>query len=474
MTKSTEFLPVNFATQSYQARSKISSSERLLNMYAEQAPNPDNTYPVVLYNTSGLKPFIDFDLDIAVNGLEKMVNDLIVVVGTEVFIVNSNLSKTSLGILSTTPARVLTANNGTETVILTVAGSAFIATATTLTEITDPNYEDSISVTYIDGFIIFCTFSKIFISGLFDASTYNALDFKKAEGDPDNIVKGIAHRRELWVFGGRTIEIFYNSGNPDFPFERLQGGFIEKGAVAKSAIVSAAEGLFFIGDDKIVYQIESYQPRAISNNAIERQLSKLSNIDDGIGWLYSEEGHKFYSITFPTDMRTFEYDLRTGQWHERGSIDSNLNMIRWRANNHVIFNNKNIIGDFERGQLYELDVDTFNEDGQYIGRELISSKLIFNHNKFRVLRFELEMETGVGLISGQGSDPEVTLQFSTDGGQTFSNEILRKLGKIGEYFTVISWDTLGQGRSFVFKIKMTDPVKMAVISANARIKLDRL
>ena len=403
-----------------------------------------------------------------------MVDDLIVVVGTSVYVVNGNLTKTLIGTLPTTPDRIATANNGTQTVLLTTAGTAFVATTTTLTQITDADYENSISVTYLAGFIIFCTLSKIFISSTFDAFSYNPLDFRTAEADPDNIVRGIAHREELWVFGGKTTEIFYNSGNPDFPFEKLQGGLIQRGAVAKNAIVSVAEGLFFVGDDKIVYRIENYQPIPISSHAINKQLSELSNIDDGIGWVYAEDGHKFLCLTFITDNLTIEYDLKTDQWHERSSIDSNLNSIRWRANNHVIFNNKNIVGDFEKGHLHELDLNTFTDDGQYIPRELVSSKLIFDHNRFRVLRFELEMESGVGLTTGQGSDPEIALQFSTDGGRTFSNQSLRKLGKLGEYFTIISWDTLGQGRSFIFKVKMSDPVKMAIISVNARIKLDRL
>ncbi len=473
MSKSTKFVPVRFATQSYQARSSVSSSERLVNMYAEQAPKDEN-YPVVLYGTSGLKPFVDFGTDLAINAIEKMVNDLIVVVGTDVYVVDSNLSQTLIGILPTSPDRVLTANNGTQTVLLTSSGRAFVATTTTLTEITDPDYEDSISVTYLGGYMIFCTLSKIFISGLFDASDFDSLDFRKAEADPDNIVRGIKHREELWVFGGQTTEIYINTGNPDFPFEKLQGALIQRGAVAGNAIVSSAEGLFFIGDDKVVYQIEGYQPIAISNHAIHKKLSELSNIDDGIGWVYTEDNHKFLCYTFPTDDLTIEYDLGIGQWHERESIDSNLNEIRWRANNHVIFNNKNIVGDFEKGKLYELNLDTFDEDGQRIKREMISAKLIFDRNRLRVPEFILEMEAGVGIATGQGSDPEIALRFSIDGGHTFSNEIIRKLGKIGEYFTAISWDSLGQGRSFIFKVIVTDPVKMAVISANARIKLDRL
>ena len=73
---------------------------------------------------------------------------------------------------------------------------------------------------------------------------------------------------------------------------------------------------------------------------------------------------------------------------------------------------------------------------------------------------ELYGESGVGLTSGQGADPQVLMSFSVDGARTFNNRISRSIGKIGEYTKRTIWNSLGRiSRNMTIKFEVSDPVK---------------
>jgi hypothetical protein len=80
-------------------------------------------------------------------------------------------------------------------------------------------------------------------------------------------------------------------------------------------------------------------------------------------------------------------------------------------------------------------------------------------------KFQLDMETGVGLTTGQGSNPKVMLQWSTDHGHTWSNEHWIEAGKEGAYRWRAIWRRLGRARDMVFRVVMSDPVKVSWIDA---------
>jgi hypothetical protein len=81
---------------------------------------------------------------------------------------------------------------------------------------------------------------------------------------------------------------------------------------------------------------------------------------------------------------------------------------------------------------------------------------------------QLDCESGVGLNVGQGSDPQVMLRWSDDGGHTWSNEHWRSMGKIGVYQARVIWRRLGMTvklRDRVYEASGTDPVKIAIMGA---------
>lgn len=68
------------------------------------------------------------------------------------------------------------------------------------------------------------------------------------------------------------------------------------------------------------------------------------------------------------------------------------------------------------------------------------------------------IDSGIGLISGQGSNPQVMLRVSTDG-QTWGNQRSCSAGKMGQYAREVAWQICGSsGRIWMPEIVVSDPV----------------
>lgn len=61
-----------------------------------------------------------------------------------------------------------------------------------------------------------------------------------------------------------------------------------------------------------------------------------------------------------------------------------------------------------------------------------------------------------------GADPQVMLQISKNNGATWGTELWKDLGALGNYLTRVVWRRLGIARDWLFKLRITDPVKVVL------------
>lgn len=334
------------------------------------------------------------------------------------------------------------------------------------------------NVIWIDGFFIFNKqdTAEFYVSE-WNSISVSALSFASAEGDPDNIMSMISNHRDLWLFNERTTEVWANTGNADFPFERIQGGFIEKGCVAADSVAKIDGVVFWLGRDEfgegIVFAAQGLTPQRISTHAIEQAIQSYADISTARAYTYQDGGHSFYVLNFAE--ATWVYDLSTKLWHERAYTEDGL-LQRHRADCHAFFPDLRIhlVGDYESGEVYKFDESVYTDNGDPITR-LRTSPHVSNSGKMLFFNeFTLDMETGVGTVSGQGSDPQVMLDFSNDGGHTWIGESWASAGQqsggIGDYKKRVIWRRLGKARDRVFRVKITDPVKVVLMGAELEIE----
>ena len=235
-------------------------------------------------------------------------------------------------------------------------------------QVTDPDFPGAVTVGYLDGYFVFNepNSQKLWVSGLFDGTQVDPLDFASAEGSPDGIVGIIVDHREVWVFGTDSTEVWYNAGAADFPLARIQGAFNEIGCVAPYSIAKLDNNIFWLGCDArgqgIVYRTNGYVGQRISTHAIEWQIQQYTNMSDATAYTYQQDGHAFYVLNFPSGNTTWVYDVATGAWHERAYLE-NGEFNRHRGNCQCNFNGDIVIGDYENGNIYTFDLTTYADNG---------------------------------------------------------------------------------------------------------------
>lgn len=466
---SRQSLPINFAINSYLSKSSLASSERLVNMRAELNPQT-SPFKYTLFETPGLTEWTNTGIPLAILGMQVMGELLYVVVQNgNVYRYDSTKTQTMLGNIPEDLSNVIMTNNGTQMTILTDNGTAYYCTsvASSLTQITDADYQLSDSVATLDGYTIATKqLGRTFqFSNLNTTQTWDALDTQTVEANGSNIVRAATNNLEVWFFKEDIIEVYYDSARPGYIFDRKDGILIQKGCAAKLSIASLDNCFFFLGNDRLVYQTIGYQLNPVSTFPISQAIQSYETIDDAFGFCYTHDGHKIYALCFPTEGKFWEYDISVGLWSERTSINNSGAESRWRANCHAHFFGKNLIGDYETGIIYEIDSSTYTENGTRILRKAITSTVFQNYGRATLQRFILVMNTGEGIASGQGSNPEIMLRVSTDGGRQYSFEMWQPLGAAGEYLTDVFWTNLGEGRSAIFEVNYSDPTQFRIVGA---------
>ena len=462
----------------YVARSVNAADARMVNLFPEIVPEGGKE-PAFLNRCPGLK----FQNRVGVGPIRGLWahqtrgDDFYVASGNEFYKLTS-LTGTpiKLGNISGT-GPVSIADNGTQ-LFIACGEKGYIYNESTgvFAQITDPDFAGATTVCYLDGYFVFNQPNSqiIWVSQLLDGTSVEPLDFASAEGSPDGVVGIINDHKELWVFGTDTTEVWYNAGGTDFPLAPIQGAFNEIGCLSPWTIQKLDNSIFWLGTDPrgdgIVYRADGYKGQRISTHAVEWQIQQYPDLTEATAYTYQQDGHSFYVLNFPSANTTWVYDASTNAWHERaGFVDGDF--TRQRADNMCNFQNTTVVGDFENSNIYTLDLDTYADNGQ-IQRWLRSWRALptgqNNLNRTAQHSLQLDIQAGVGLNDGQGSDPEVMLRWSDDGGHTWSNEHWVKIGKIGQYGRRAIWRRLGMTekiRDRVYEVSMTDPVKTTIMGA---------
>jgi len=464
---------------SYVARSVNAADNRMVNLFPEVVPEGGNT-SAFLNRAPGLRLLADIGTG-PIRGISSFNGKMYVVSGRTLYEVDSDYVATARGTMIDNQIPVSMANNGTQLFIAANGPSYVYNTVTTVFgQVTDPDFPGALTVSYLDGYFVFIEpfGQKVWVTDLLDPTSIDPLNFASAEGDPDGLISSIVDHSEVWLFGTNSIEVWYNSGDSDFPLQRIQGAFNEIGCAATFSVAKLDNGLFWLGADSrgqgIVYRANGYNGKRISTHAVEWQIQQYERIDDAIAYTYQQDGHSFYVLSFPTADKTWVYDAATDAWHERAGW-INGRFIRHRSNCQTAFNNLVIVGDYQNGNIYALDMNVYDDYGR-VQRWVRSWRALppdtndLKRSSHHSL--QLNCESGVGLNNGQGSAPQVMLRWSDDGGHTWNGERQVSMGRVGQYGARVIFRRLGMTlklRDRVYEISGTDPVKVAIMGAELQI-----
>jgi hypothetical protein len=335
---------------------------------------------------------------------------------------------------------------------------------------TDDHDEGDVSSgAYLDGYFIAARpqSRQVNISNLApDGGTWGALDFANKEAHVDNIVRLFADHQELWVFGDETTEVWRNTGNADFPFERDPGAIIHLGCFAPYSVVRFANSIGWIGADSrggpVAYIAQGYVPVRVSNHAIEAEWGQFQTADDAVAFSYDADGHTFWVVNFP--FGTWVYDLTTKQWHQRAYGASLQQWLGWThayTGTWASDASVHLVGSRSDGAIYYMS-NTLTSDAGTAIRRIRTAPYISDDERYTFHHsFQLEAQVE-GPISDATLARDIKLRYSDDGGTTWSNDITVTGAQDRRRMI---WRRLGESRDRVYEVEMAQEGKLHLIEA---------
>lgn len=467
-------IPFPLVGGAYQSRSLVLDAQRCVNLYPVLGESGTAKVVRALFGTPGLRRLATLP---GVGGLRGLhvptVGDAIAVQGSSVYRVARDWTATYVGDIDAATTPVSIADDGTVAVIVTGRNGYVLDLATNaVTQIQDEAFSGADYVYFNKTVFIFNKpGNPDFYITTGRGVEFDALDFARATSNAEPIVRHVINHEELLLFKRTTTEIWRAVGGGDFLFMRDTNASIEKGCQAPHSVVSLDNTVYWLGGDAdgggIVWKLSGYTPERVSHDGLEHAIQNYADTSDAWAYSYQQEGHTFYVLTFPSAGATWAYDVATGFWHERAYLDPKTGEFgRHRGACHMHFAGQHVVGDWEDGRLYALDLGCYTDDGDPLVALRACPHISGNSgNEIRFNRLTLDVETGVGQVDGAGADPVLMLRWSNNGGRTWSSLKNLKMGKLGEYTRRVKADRLGMARDRVFEISISDPVKRVILGA---------
>jgi len=321
------------------------------------------------------------------------------------------------------------------------------------------DFPGAATVAHMDGYYAFTDYSdnaRFFLSHLLDPSQFDALDFAFSDAMPNVVRRVIGHRGQFWMMGEAGHEVWYDSGDADFPFRRLQGSTIPYGALTPRSEAVIDGSIWWVGVGGVVYRTNGYKAERVSNHAIEAIITQGGQVDQA--YAYQIGGHAIYCIQ--QGRRTLVYDCATQQWHERSS--STDGSLPWRPISACNFGGGALLGDSISGKCF-FPTPFAADDGIAVIRQATLPNLWAGTNRAFCSRLEVEMETG-----GAHAPASVLLEWSDDGARTWTGS--RTLSAGGgsvpaDYRHRVVTTRLGSFRQRTFRLTTQGPTTLYAVDA---------
>lgn len=467
---------------SYSAKSIIAGCQRVVNLYPER--NEDGApSPFTYYQRYGLKELIPA-VGTGARGCYRATNgQLFEVLGTFVFYTDAANVRHGLGAIAAGTNPVSMTDNGQDgdTLLLvdgTGTGYTIKLSTHAFATIVDAAFYGSTRVEYMDTYFVLNrpNTTQFYLSPPHWNGTdpFDALDIADKVGGADNLQVACANAGNIQLIGSLSTEIWYDSAGVDFPFARVPSVFIEHGTPAPYSVCQNDVGTYFLSQDDdggcIFLKIVGYEAKRFSTHAIEAEISTYSTVADCIGQTYQYEGHSFTKFTFPTADKCWVWDESQGLWHEETWTDEDGQEHAHRGWFATYAYTTLYMQDWETGELYAQDVNTFVDEDSVDGTMPIVFRRTFPHllnagKRLAYSKFIANMQAGsaTGLLTT--NEPLISMRFSDTRGASWSDPMTSGMGATGQYDHWPTWWQLGIGQDRVFDLFWSAPYKTALMGA---------
>jgi len=331
------------------------------------------------------------------------------------------------------------------------------------------------SVGFMDGYFIFTYGNGRMVASGLNTTDINTLDFTTEQSKPGGLLRGLPFNGQYFVWGPNHGAVYSNTAQPQgFPFTRSY--VIQRGILGRYAAAGHEDGfgssLIWVADDSSVVKANGTpNPTKISPPDLDRLIEDLPDKNSLEASVYISQGHPKWVISCPTF--TWEFDIGSEKWNERASYL----VPRWRVISGISAFGKWIGGDIKGNRLLTIDDDAMDEFNEPLIMQIDSGPVMKFPNRTKVARADFNFVVGTGRADGpdpSATVPTVGIQWSNDGGFTWSNEMIRRLGRQASprdanLVMLRTGQTMNTGRRWRFRI--SGPVYVGLIGGSQDTEL---
>ena len=320
-------------------------------------------------------------------------------------------------------------------VIIVKGGNGYTFDGTTLTQITDPQFLPSNSVTHINGRFVYIPSdgSPAFFSDVGDGGSIQPANFFDAEELPDKNEVAFNFNNTLYIAGTDSVELFRNTGTDSAAFTRLQNGRIQNGYIG--GILEYNQTFLFVGREKDqdlgIYSIAQGTAPKLSNEAIDTILKTytIAQLKTVVSGRLKHNGYDIATFTFPNHA----FGFLGGYWFELTTQLANKE-VPWQAGYIQHYQGKYYTAYNDKiGVLADVPTDY----GQTFRKGLKIPFQSESNKGFTLGSIEFDISQGMNADIGS-----VALQLSRDN-VLYGPEFYRDTGRIGQYSHELKWEYPG-------------------------------
>lgn len=354
-------------------------------------------------------------------------------------------------------------------------GNLFYYDGTTLTQVTDVDLGTVLDHIWVDGYFMTTDGENLVVTELSDPTQVDPFKYGSSESDPDPIVAILKLDNEPYALNRYTIEVFDNIGGSAFPFQRIEGAIIKRGAIGTHACCEFDNTIAFVGSGRnealSVWRARSGDSVRIATREIDLLLTQYTEAQLAEILIESQvySGHRLLYVHLPD--KTLVYDAAASQvvgtpiWFVLSS--GLLDEVQYRGRSLVFVHDRWWVGDTQSAAVGY----TSNAVGEHWGATVgwqFGTLIVYNGGTGGIFH-ELEL-VGLPGRAALGADPTVWTQYSLDG-ETWSVPKSRSAGKQGERLKRLNW--LGQGAMRNWRIQRfygTSDARLSIARLEARLE----
>ena len=455
MVSSYTAVELNIATSENQSRSRQWASQNLVNLYPDK--QAQGRTESALLPWPGEKLFSTGTSGTITRGLRAVADKLYALIDQTLVRIKDDGTQIELGRI---PGRniVAMADDGFNLIIRDSGSACYINGKFILADRGVSfiyNERDGISILNLPDIL---NDGEFLVSDFNAPTVYQPKNRGEANLAGDKILQAYVYQKKIIFAGETSTEFYYDSGDGNPPVSPIQQASTSLiGTASRFSMAETPSGVFMLGNDGIVYKIVNFAVQSITTSSIAKEL-RLADKTDAQGFTVQIDGQWFYILQLSNANMTLAYSELTGTWL-RLSTGSKLGRHLMAGYAYVF--GKHIIVNRNSSTAYEWDFETYTSNGSTIIRQLTTAPinglmLQIPGKRLVMSRARFIMESGVGEIADQ--DPQMMVQASFDGGQTFSSEKWLSMKRAGESTSLVDWYDCFSFYDLVLRVRVSDPV----------------